>query len=101
MKQDWTILGLGSFGFQTCKGLQFCHNNVAQNIDLCMAITTTESVTSQTLETNFLISAKFAHRRGWAAFGVGDSMSTALMLVVYPGRNMDRRDFQYAVSVGC
>ena len=75
---------------QTCRGLQFCQRNDGSELDLCMAVATVQNAISRTTDTHFSISARFVHRRGWAAFGIGDQMSNAMMLVVYPGRNMDR-----------
>ena len=75
-----------------CSPVQFCEVDETKGIDICIALTTSTNTLSNSSDTNILISSKFVGRRGWTAFGIGDRMSGALMIIVYPGGNPDRMD---------
>jgi hypothetical protein len=79
------VLGLGTLVLAS--PLQYCRVDESQRTDQCLALSTFYNETSNTNDFYLLISAKFEERRGFAAFGTGETMDGALMFVIYPGED--------------
>ncbi len=66
--------------------LQFCAVDTTQQTDLCFALASAQNSTTLAKDLSLHLSVKFfGEKRGWAAVGVGEKMSGALMFVLYPG----------------
>lgn len=54
---------------------------------MCIAVSSFKNATTNANDLLLSMSVHFHQRRGWAAFGIGEAMSGALMFVMYPGVN--------------
>lgn len=68
--------------------IQFCQVDTERLSDQCLAISSHTNSTTLKNDLSLQFSARFfENRNGWAAFGVGEKMDSALMFVMYPGVN--------------
>lgn len=64
---------------------QYCAIDTKHNTDQCLVVSSHYNTSSQRIDLQMFLSAKFEARKGYAAFGTGSSMDDSLMFVIYPG----------------
>lgn len=78
-------LSLMLVGASVTSALQFCQVVPEYKTDLCLAVTSGINTTTGKNDLSMHMSVDFKDRVGWAAVGVGEEMSGALMFVMFPG----------------
>jgi hypothetical protein len=68
------------------KPVQLCQVNYGRKTDACLAATSNTNISTNTKDLQLHLSVRFFdEREGWAAYGIGEKMDSALMFVMYPG----------------
>ena len=68
------------------KPVQLCQVNYGRKTDACLAATSHTNTSTNAKDLQLHLSVRFFdERQGWAAFGIGEKMASALMFVMYPG----------------
>jgi hypothetical protein len=75
---------------------QLCKVDETYDIDICMAFATSHQNPSSY---HLAFSGRFAHGRGWAAFGRGSVMDGAIMFVFYPNERAKGKSFYVNYSL--
>lgn len=72
-------------GASVTSALQFCQLVPEYKTNLCLAVTSGTNTTTGKNDLSMHMSVDFTDRIGWAAVGIGEEMSGALMFVMFPG----------------
>jgi len=80
-----TLLLLTAPNSATVAPLQFCKEDVALNLDFCLAISTYSNTSTSAVDLYIAITTSHlnASPLGWIALGLGPSMAGALMFIVF------------------
>ena len=87
--QVLVLLWLSVLPLTFANGVQFCRQD-GKSLDICIATTTVQDISSKAVDSHILISTKSKRGVGWTGVGIGRmGMTGALMFVLYSGEDPD------------